>query len=52
MPVRRVDRGRVHLAHRRPRMLAEITGGDGRHRCGLDVGDRELGGGMPFEQLA
>ena len=33
-------------------MPAELAGGDRGHRCRLDVGDGELGGGMPFEQLA
>jgi len=29
---------------------AQVTGGDGGHRRGLDVGDRDLSGGMHLEQ--
>src|SRR6476646_4888080 len=42
----------VHLSYGRPRVLAEIACRHRGHRCGLDVGDGELGGGMPFKQLA
>ena len=52
LPVGSVDRGGVHLTHSGPLVLAEVAGGDGCHRGRLDVGDGELGGGMPFEQLA
>ena len=47
-----VDCGGVHFPHRGAWVTAEVAGGDGGHKRGIDVGDRHLSSGVILEQLA
>ena len=52
IPVGGVDCGGVHFPHRGAWVTAEIPGGDGGHKRGIDVGDRDLSRGVILQQRA